>query len=121
MPEVCAASDELERSGLAVDVVCLTSPSLVFRALRARQGLGRADESVLDDLFPKDRAAPIVSVLDGHPHTLAFLGAIRTVPVVPLGVSEFGQSGDIPDLYAYFDIDADAIVGAALDLVQGSV
>jgi pyruvate dehydrogenase E1 component len=57
-------------------------------------------------------------VLDGHPHTLAFLGAIRSVPITPLGVSGFGQSGDIRDLYAYFDIDADAIIGAALDLVQ---
>jgi pyruvate dehydrogenase E1 component len=118
LPEVCDAADELERSGVPADVVCLTSPSLIFRALRARQGLGGGDEGVLDRLFPADRAAPIVSVLDGHPHTLAFLGAIRAVPIAPLGVSDFGQSGDIPDLYAYFAIDADAIVGAALDLVQ---
>jgi pyruvate dehydrogenase E1 component len=41
------------------------------------------------------------------------------VPVAPLGVNDFGQSGDIQDLYAHFDIDADAIVGAALDLVHG--
>jgi pyruvate dehydrogenase E1 component len=118
MPEVCAAADELDASGVAVDVVCLTSPALVFRALRARQGLGEGSEGVLDELFPAERAAPIVSVLDGHPHTLAFLGAIRAVPITPLGVSGFGQSGDIQDLYAYFDIDADTIVGAALDLLQ---
>ncbi|MDH3207573.1 MAG: pyruvate dehydrogenase [Gemmatimonadota bacterium] len=119
MPEVCAAADELEGSGHRVDVVCLTSPALIFRALRARQGLSDAAEGILDELFPADRAAPVVTVLDGHPHTLAFIGAIRAVPVTPLGVSDFGQSGDIPDLYAYFDIDADAIVGAALDLIQG--
>ncbi len=119
MPEVCAAADELDQAGVHVDVVCLTSPALVFRALRRRQGLGKGDESLLDRLFPADRVAPIVSVLDGHPHTLAFLGAIRTVPVAPLGVNDFGQSGDIQDLYAHFDIDADAIVGAALDLVHG--
>jgi pyruvate dehydrogenase E1 component len=118
MPEVLRAADELERTGAAADVVCLTSPALVFRALRARQGLGQADASVLDRIFPVDRAAPIVSVLDGHPHTLAFLGAIRTVPMTPLGVSDFGQSGDIQDLYAHFQIDTDTIVGAALDLVQ---
>jgi pyruvate dehydrogenase E1 component len=118
MPEVLRAADELERTGAAVDVVCLTSPSLIFRALRARQGLGQGDDAVLDRVFPAERAAPIVSVLDGHPHTLAFLGAIRTVPVTPLGVTDFGQSGDIPDLYAYFQIDTDTIVGAALDLIQ---
>jgi pyruvate dehydrogenase E1 component len=119
MPEVLAAADELRRAGVGVDLVCLTSPSLIFRALRARQGLGRVDHSVLDTLFPAARAAPIVSILDGHPHTLAFLGAVRAVPVVPLGVNDFGQSGDIQDLYRYFQIDADTIVGAALDSIQG--
>jgi pyruvate dehydrogenase E1 component len=72
----------------------------------------------LDELFPEERAAPIVTVLDGHPHTLAFLGAIRTVPIANLGVSDFGQSGDVQDLYQYFGIDTDTIVGAAYDLIQ---
>ena len=74
---------------------------------------------MLDDLFPAGRAAPIVSVLDGHPHTLAFLGAIHRVPQASLGVSDFGQSGDLQDLYRHFGIDADTIVGAAYDVMQG--
>ena len=118
MPEVCAAADELEESSFSVDVICLTSPSLMFRALQARQGLGEADFAILDELFASERASPIVSVLDGHPHTLAFLGAIRSVPMASLGVSDFGQSGDIQDLYRHFGIDTDTIVGAALDLIQ---
>jgi pyruvate dehydrogenase E1 component len=118
VPEVVAASEELAQSGVAADVVCLTSPGLLFRALQARQGLARADYWILDELFPEERAAPIVTVLDGHPHTLAFLGAIRTVPIANLGVSDFGQSGDVQDLYQYFGIDTDTIVGAAYDLIQ---
>jgi pyruvate dehydrogenase complex dehydrogenase (E1) component len=31
---------------------------------------------------------------------------------------DFGQSGDVPDLYEYFGIDVDTIVGAALDSAQ---
>jgi pyruvate dehydrogenase E1 component len=58
-----------------------------------------------------------VSVLDGHPHTLSFLGSVGSVPVSCLGVEDFGQSGDVEDLYRYFGIDADTIVGAALDLM----
>ena len=118
LPEVIAAADELDAAGNAVDVVCLTSADLVFRALRARQGLDqRASDQILDELFPAQRAAPIVSVLDGHPHTLSFLGSIRQVPIACLGVDDFGQSGDVDDLYEYFAIDADTIVGAALDLI----
>jgi pyruvate dehydrogenase E1 component len=116
--EVLAAGDALGEDGVACDVVCLTSPDLVYRALQARQGLGDGDDAILDDLFPADRAAPIVSVLDGHPHTLSFLSAIRCVPIAGLGVSDFGQSGDVEDLYRYFGIDAETIVGAAVDLLE---
>jgi pyruvate dehydrogenase E1 component len=118
MPEVLAASEALDAAGIATDVVCLTSPDLVFRALQARQGLGDGDDAILDELFPVDRARPIVSVLDGHPHTLSFLSAIRSVPVACLGVSDFGQSGDVEDLYRHFGIDTDTIIGAALDLLE---
>jgi pyruvate dehydrogenase E1 component len=120
MPEVIAAADALDSAAIACDVVCLTSPDLVFRALQARQGLRPGDASILDELFPANRAAPIVSTLDGHPHTTSFLSAVRCAPIACLGVDDFGQSGDVGDLYRYFGIDADAIVDAAIDLVEAS-
>jgi pyruvate dehydrogenase E1 component len=118
MPEVLAAAAELEGDGVPCDVVCLTSPDLVFRALQARQGLGDGDDAILEELFPPERAAPLVTVLDGHPHTLSFLSAVRCQPIACLGVDDFGQSGDVEDLYRYFGIDADTIVGAAADLLE---
>jgi pyruvate dehydrogenase E1 component len=117
MPEVIAAADALDDAGIAADVVCLTSADLVFRALRARHGLGDGDQLILDELLPAKRAAPLVTVLDGHPHTLSFLGAVRRVPITCLGVDDFGQSGDVNDLYRYFGIDSETIVDAALDLM----
>jgi len=111
----------LEGDGIRCDVVCLTSADLIFRALQARQGLHQGDDTILDDVFPTNRAAPIVSVLDGHPHTLSFLSAIRCVPVASLGVSDFGQSGDVEDLYRHFGIDTETIVGAAIDLVEAGL
>jgi pyruvate dehydrogenase E1 component len=110
VPEALAAADELD-----VEVVALTSPDLVFRALQARRGLREGDDAILDRLFPEPR--PLVTLLDGHPHTLAFLGGVHGVPVSGLGVTEFGQSGDIAELYAYHGIDAETVVGAALDLL----
>jgi pyruvate dehydrogenase E1 component len=55
----------------------------------------------------------IVSVLDGHPATLAWLGAVHGHRVRPLGVEHFGQTGSIPDLYRHYGIDTNAIVAAA--------
>ena len=117
VPEALAAAEELEaEAGVKVDVVCVTSADLLFRALQARSGLGEGDPAILDRLFKAP--VPLVTLLDGHPHTLAFLGNVRRVPVTCLGVTHFGQSGDLDELYAYHEIDAEAVVGAALDLLD---
>jgi pyruvate dehydrogenase E1 component len=58
-------------------------------------------------------AVPLVSVLDGHAHALAWLGAAIGVPQVPLGVAGFGQSGARDDLYRHYGIDAETIAAAA--------
>ena len=124
MPEALAAASELADGGIEADVICLTSPDLLFRALQSRSGVGghghaaRDDSALLDRLFPAERTAPIVSVCDGHPNTLAFLAAVRGAPITSLGVSDFGQSGDVADLYRYFEIDTDTIAGAAIDLLD---
>jgi len=61
----------------------------------------------------------IVSVLDGHPATLAWLGAVYGHKVRPLGVEHFGQTGAIPDLYRHYGIDANAIIAAAQAIAPG--
>ncbi|AQW46610.1 pyruvate dehydrogenase [Streptomyces violaceusniger] len=118
VPEALAAADRLAALGHGADVVCVTSPDLLFRALQARRGLSDAPTWILDQVFPPDRATPLVTVLDGHPHTLAFLSTIQNVPVSTLGVTGFGQSGAIEDVYRYHRIDTDSIVTTALDLVD---
>ncbi|WP_245674723.1 transketolase-like TK C-terminal-containing protein [Herbidospora cretacea] len=116
VPEVLAAADRLQRLGIRADVVCVTSPGLLFTATQAKAGRQDGATWVLDVAFPAKRAAPMVTVLDGHPHTLAFLAGINNVKASHLGVTRFGQSGDLESVYRYHGIDADAIVGAVLDV-----
>jgi pyruvate dehydrogenase E1 component len=116
--EVLAAAEQLASASLPCDVLCLTSPDLLFRAWRASQGLESGDDAIIDALFPVERAAPMVTVQDGHPHTLSFLSTFRHVPIACLGVTDFGQSGDVDDLYQYFGIDTETIVSAAIDLLE---
>ena len=120
MPEVLRAADHLAELGVGVDVLCVTSADRLYRATRARRGRGDGDASILEALLPADRAAPMVTVLDGHPHTLAFLATVHRVTSVNLGVTEFGQTGTIQDVYREHGIDADSMVRAALDLVDPS-
>ena len=68
-----------------------------------------AVEHLLDPLAPD---AALVTVIDGHPATLSWLGAVRGHTVQALGVEHFGQSGDLDDLYRHYHIDTEAILDA---------
>ena len=56
--------------------------------------------------------AALITVIDGHPATLAWLGSVRGHRIFPLGVTTFGQSGNIPDLYSFYGLDSDTIIDA---------
>lgn len=77
-------------------------------------------ERLLAPLAPN---AALVTVIDAHPATLSWLGAVVGHRVYPLGVDHFGQSGDIPDLYRAYRIDTgailDAVAAACLDRARG--
>ncbi|NEM08282.1 transketolase-like TK C-terminal-containing protein [Geodermatophilus normandii] len=118
VPEALAAAERLDGLGFPADVVVVTGPGLLFRAVQSRRGLDEASPWVLDAVLPADRATPLVTVLDGHPHTLAFLAGVRGVPAAHLGVTRFGQSGDLDSVYRHHGLDVDSLVGAALDLVD---
>jgi pyruvate dehydrogenase E1 component len=116
VPEALAAADRLADLGHAADVVCVTSPGLLFDAVQARGGRGAGESWILDAAFPARRAAPLVTLLDGHPHTLAFLAGVHGVRAAHLGVTRFGQSGDLASVYRHHGLDADSVVAAALDI-----
>ena len=89
-------------------------------AQKAREkGLGHATslvERLMDDVPEK---ASIITVIDGHPATLAWLGSVKGHRVRALGVEHFGQTGTLEDIYAHFGIDADTIVKVAEGLSPG--
>jgi pyruvate dehydrogenase E1 component len=117
VPEALAAAARLANQGFPADVVVVTSPGLIFDAVQTRRGLSDGSDAVLDTAFPAGRARPMVTLLDGHPHALAFLAGINSVEATHLGVTRFGQSGDPESVYRYHGVDADAVVCAALDLL----
>ena len=111
-PEALAALDAVAEDVLGAGLLAITSPDRLhrdWRNARADGGSGVAGR-LLARLRP---GAALVSVGDFHPATLSWLGAVAQNPIVPLGVERFGQSGDIPDLYRVYGIDAEAILDAA--------
>ncbi|MFJ6094768.1 transketolase-like TK C-terminal-containing protein [Williamsia muralis] len=116
--EAIAAADRLADMGTAAEIVCVTSLSLLFEAKQARRGQSAGPSWILDQVFPPDKAAPMVTVLDGHPNAMSFLPSINHVKSIALGVSGFGQAGSLEDVYRYHHIDSDAIVAAVLDIAS---
>src|SRR5262249_280043 len=89
-------------------------------AQRARErGLVHARSHIEKLMADVPSHCGIVTVLDGHPATLAWLGAVHGHRVRALGVEHFGQTGSIPELYRHYGIDANAIVAAAAGLTPG--
>ncbi|MER8780243.1 transketolase [Mesorhizobium sp. M1006] len=89
-------------------------------ASRARErGLVHA-RSHIERLFADLPAhCAIVSVTDGHPAVLGWLGSVYGHRTRSLGVEHFGQSGTIGDLYRHFGIDANSIATAAERIAGG--
>ncbi|NND49728.1 MAG: transketolase, partial [Rhizobiales bacterium] len=86
-----------------------------WTAAQAARQHGKQETSYVEDLLePLDRRAQIVTVIDGHPATLSWLGGVHGHKVQALGVEHFGQTGSVADLYAEYRIDKAAILEAAL-------
>ncbi len=89
-------------------------------AQRARErGLVHARSHIERLLGDVPAHCGLVTVLDGHPATLGWLGSVMGHRVRALGVEHFGQTGTIADLYRHMGIDANAIVAAAQAIAPG--
>ncbi len=123
-PEAIAAVGLMSEDRRDVGLLAVTSADRLnagwTAAQRARErGLAHARshaERLFADVPPH---CGIVTVIDGHPATLAWLGGVGGHRVRSLGVEHFGQTGSIPDLYRHHGIDANAIVAAAEGIAPG--
>ena len=111
VPEALQAAEILDDA----EVVCITSADLLFRSHQARSGFGDGDPDTLADLFRAGRA-------DRQPRSTATRTRSRSSARRSrcLGVQRFGQAGDILELYEHHEIDAESVVGAALDLLAAN-
>ncbi len=126
----CIAPEAIEAAGLIgedrrdVGLLAITSSDRLnagwHAAQRARKrGNGIAQSHIERFLGDVPRNCLLITVIDGHPATLAWLGGVIGHRTVALGVEHFGQSGTIADLYRHFGIDSQSIARAASNLSAG--
>lgn len=120
-PEALAAWEALKDDVPGLGLLAITSPDLLHRGWSARRGArwggrGQGPSHVENLLAPLSRDAGLVTLLDGSPAALSWLGGVAGHRVSPLGLDRFGQTGSLGDLYRYYRLDVDAIVEAAAEL-----
>jgi len=111
VPEATGAFREILEDIPGAGLLAVTSADRLHQEWLAGKRAG-ASSHIEGLLEPLAADAALVTVLDGHPATLSWLGAVSRHRVQPLGVEHFGQSGDIPDLYRVYGLDSDAILDA---------
>ena len=121
IPEALAAWEELSADIPGLGLLAVTSPDLLHRgwtAAQAKRWQGdRAPshvEQLLSHLAP---GAGLVTLCDAAPASLSWLGGVLGNRVAPLGVERFGQTGNLPDLYAAYRLDGDAITEGIAELL----
>ena len=120
-PEVLAAYEQMLDDIPGLGVLNVTSPDVLHRewsASKADRWTERSmqkshAEDLLSILAPN---AGIVTVIDGSPGALSWLGGVHGMRVSPLGTDRFGQTGDLPDLYSTYRLDSAAIIDAMAEL-----
>ncbi len=111
-PDALKAYEAIAEDVPGAGLLAITSPGTLYRDWQ--DSLHSGKPGIAAALLMRLRSdAALVTVTDGHPASLSWLGAVARQRVVPLGVDRFGQSGDIPDLYREYGIDSDAIIDAA--------
>ncbi|MGP0092359.1 MAG: transketolase [Xanthobacteraceae bacterium] len=113
------AEDRRDAGLLAVTSADRLHAGFVAAKREAERGRAQACSHIERLLGDLPSHCGIVTVLDGHPATLGWIGSVCGHRVRPLGVEHFGQTGTITDVYRHHGIDTQAIIAAAQTLVPG--
>ena len=123
-PEAIKAAGIIAEGRRDIGVLAVTSADRLnagwTAAQRARSRGNKAAQSHIETLMADlPPHCSVITAIDGHPATLAWLGSVTGHQAVPLGVEHFGQTGTIGDLYRHHGIDASAIVERVNGLTIG--
>ena len=121
MPEALAAWDSLSEDMPGLGLLNVTSFDLLHRDWSAAQGARwrggeRALAHVETLLGALSQDARLVTLIDGSPGALSWLGGVNGQRIAALGNDRFGQTGSLPDLYREYRLDERAVVEAMAEL-----
>ena len=120
-PEVLEAAEIMKEDELNISILSVTSNDRLYKNWKQThkdRSLGVNNKSRIEELFENtNRESVIISVNDAHSSSLTWIGGALGKKIISLGVDEFGQSGNLKDLYKHYSLDAEAIVDACAQVL----
>ena len=106
-----------------VAVLAITSADRLHSGLTEAQRRRRDGDTALSHIeLMLDRVpqhTKLLTVIDGHPATLSWLGGVCGHSTLAQGVDHFGQTGTVNDLYQHYRLDTASLVETALAMTPG--
>ena len=120
-PEVLEAAEIMKEDELNISILSVTSNDRLYKNWKQThkdRSHGVNNKSRIEELFENtNRESVIISVNDAHSSSLTWIGGALGKKIISLGVDEFGQSGNLKDLYKHYSLDAEAIVDACAQVL----
>ena len=111
----------MKEDKLNISLLSVTSNDKLYKNWKQShkdKSLGLNNKSRIEELFENsNKDSVIITINDAHSSTLTWIGGAVGKKVISLGVDEFGQSGNLKDLYDYYSLDAEAIVDACAQVL----
>ena len=120
-PEVLEAAEIMKEDELNISILSVSSNDRLYKNWKQThkdRSLGINNKSRIEELFENtNKECVIISVNDAHSSSLTWIGGALGKKIISLGVDEFGQSGNLKDLYKHYSLDAEAIVDACAQVL----
>jgi pyruvate dehydrogenase E1 component len=123
IPEALEALQEMREDVDGIGLLVVTSSDRLhagWLAAQRSQSDGVRSAAHVENLLARvSSRTNLVTVCDGHPLNLSWMGSVARNRIFPMGVERFGQSGDIQDIFAEYQIDSDAIIDRVARIFVG--
>ena len=115
--EVLNAIDAMTDDNLQIGLFVVSSPDKLYQDwLQSTKKVG-STSFIEKQLSQIDLSAPIMTIIDGHSSSLSWIGSVKGQKIIPLGVNNFGQSGDLNEIYEISEIDLNSIVDRVANFI----
>lgn len=120
-PEVLEASKQMQEDEINISILSVTSNDRLYKNWRQShkdKSLGINNKSRIEEIFENtNKNSVIITINDAHSSSLTWIGGAVGKKIISLGVDEFGQSGNLIDLYRHYSINSEAIVDACAQVL----